>query len=599
MQKPRWAGQSEGCSFTVVGRTGIMIRYSSVIIKVIRAGSKCALRSRRDGISLRIFSVNPVQRVLFRERQELRREPKVIEKRSEGLKRQLEKLRAEKRAFREKIAGLKKEHRETVRRLKEGWRLLDALPGAVVLIQNEKIRYANDAAREALGCHETEVVGRNFADFVLPEFQERLLERHRKRLSGKTVPNRYEACLRNRRGGLLWCEVRVKKILVGGRRAFLLNLYGLNARKEDEQRRVEEEKQQMVTRLSKGMYAELIAWQALFTRNVAGSVSAERGDARQMSPHGQETFPLLRELAWLGESEKALKKPTPFDLRKVAQEVLSDARARWCKTSGEEAGITIKSYLRALPTLEGRPEEVTFALSALVKNAVEALEGTGHIYVTAEESGGFAYLYIQDSGGGIPREIEDRMYDPFITTKGKGRRGLGLTLARTLLKRNGGDMELHSSDGGGTVCTIRMPVPSVRSLKQESPKRGGLKDALVLVVSTQDILRDLLCRWFSGKGCQVDARVSCGEAFQLIKKKAYDLVVLDTERQERKALLSFLQKTHRIRPVTSVVVVENPVSPRSLRLAKDFSRCTFIEKPLNMDTAHAVFAEALGPKGAV
>ncbi len=587
-----------GC-FPVVRHTGIMIRYSSVIIKVIRAGSHCALQGCRSGRGLRVFSVSPVGRVLFQVRQVLRRESKVVEKRSEGLKRQLEKLRAEKRAFREKITGLKREHRETVRRLKEGWRLLDALPGAVVLIQNEKIRYANDAAREALGCDETEVIGRNFADFVLPEFQERLRERHRKRVSGKPVPNRYEACIRNRRGELLWCEVRVKKILVGGRRAFLLNLYGLNARKEDEQRRIEEEKQQMVTRLSKGMHAEMIAWQAFFTRNGAGSVSAERRDAHQMSPRGQETFPLLRELAWLGESEKSSKEPTPFDLRKVAQEVLTDARARWCKTSGEEAGITIKSYLRALPALEGRPEEITSALRALVQNAVEALKGTGHIYVTTEESEGFAYLYIQDSGGGIPREIEDKMYDPFFTTKGKGRRGLGLTLARTLLKKNGGDMELHSSDGGGTICTIRMPVPSARSRKQESPKRVRLKDAVVLVVSTQDILRDLLCRWFSGKGCQVDARVSCGEAFQLVKKKAYDLVVLDTERLERKDSLYFLQKTHRIRPVTPIVVVENSGSARSLRLAKAFSRCTFLEKPLNMDTAHAVFVKALRPKGAV
>ncbi|MBW2094144.1 MAG: PAS domain S-box protein [Deltaproteobacteria bacterium] len=504
------------------------------------------------------------------------RERPVVEKRIEGLKRRLDKLRVEKRTLREKITDLRKQHQQTVKSLKEGWRLLEALPGGVVLIQDGKIGFINEAARQALGCDEDDIKGRDFVEFIHPEFRTKLRERHKKRVSGKPVPDRYETCLTSRNGDLLWCEVRVKKILVGGRRAFLLNLIGLNEKREAEKRHVDAEKQEVIARISRGLHHALKEW--------PGSL--------EHSP------PLFRELEWLGESSREQEGTIAFDLRKVAQDVISIARNQWCKTlPGKEGGIRLKSYLRALPTLVGRPEEIRYALGALVKNAVEALDGEGNIYLTTEESEGFAYLYIQDSGSGIPAEIQDKIYDPFFTTKGKERRGLGLSLARAIIRRNGGEMELRSSNGGGTICTVRMPIPSEPSARKRTARRIRLKDTFVLVVSGQDILRDLLCRWFSSRGCRVDATVTCGEAFQLVARKAYGLLVIDAEEMEADNLAAFLTKAHRTRPKTPIVLMGNPANLRSAKFAKQHDDYFLLEKPLNMDRVYSVFMEALHTRG--
>ncbi|RLB19295.1 MAG: hypothetical protein DRG82_01685 [Deltaproteobacteria bacterium] len=513
-----------------------------------------------------------MKRKFIPEQRTLKRERSVAEKRIERLKRLLEKLRVEKRTLREKINDLQKEHRQAVRGLKEGWRLLEALPGGVVLIQDGKIGYINAAAREALGCEEEDVKGHDFADFVHPKFQARLRERYRKRVSGKPVPDRYEACMTSKRGDQLWCEVRVKRILVGGRRAFLFNLIGLNERKRAEKLHIESAKQQVVERFSSGLYRE---------------IEGRRGTVDHFSP-------LLQELQWLGQNGGIKEKAVLFDLRKVAQEVIFAAKRKWGKSpSGKKGAIRIGSYLRALPSLRGRPEEMRYALGALVENAVEALEGEGSVFLTTEESEGFAHLYIQDSGSGIPPEAVDRIYDPFFTSKGKERRGLGLSLARAIIRRNGGDMELRTNKGGGTICTVHMPIPAKPSRKQETARRIRLKDTPVLIISRQDILRELLCRWFSGRGCRVDATATCGEAFQLISKNRYGLLVIDTEKAEGKNVAAILKKANRAASKIPTVLIKNPAAIRSSKAGEQRVSPFLLSKPLNMERAHSVFMEAL------
>ena len=69
-------------------------------------------------------------------------------------------------------------------------------------------------------------------------------------------------------------------------------------------------------------------------------------------------------------------------------------------------------------------------------------------------------LTIGDTGTGIPREIWDRVYDPFFTTKevGKGT-GQGLAIARSVVvDKHGGDLRFESEPGKGTTFFIRLPL---------------------------------------------------------------------------------------------------------------------------------------------
>lgn len=523
----------------------------------------------------------------------------MVEKAIEALKSRLERLRVEKRALRGRIAELQKGQKRLERDLRDARNLLKGLPGAVVLIQGRKITFVNEFVCEMLGYDENEILNHSFLEYVHPEFRNEVRERYQKRLSGKPVPNRYETGLQSKSGETLWCEVRVRRILLRGRRAMLLNLIGLNERKELERQLARTQKRDALARMSRGLHHELAAW-LNFLQNEpeeAGAGEVVQRDRLPESPDGVRapfgTAPRLsRQLECLGETEQDRGEEISYDLRKVVQEVVAHARNRWSASSEKGKGIQIKSYLRTLSPLVGRPEEIKSALSGLVENAVEALTDGGNVYLTTEESEGFAHVYIQDNGTGVSPDLEEKIYDPFFTTRGESKKGLGLSLALAAVRRQGGEIDLKSVEGGGTACIIRLPLPKHNPCENRAAIRKRIRDARILVVSEQEILRDLLCRLLLNKGCQVDSALTIGEALRLLPRKAYNLLVADREGTDR-SITGFLKKIREMKPGMSVVLVNSPGNGRSSKRMRNTHADLVIERPLDMDRMQTLFIDLL------
>ncbi|TWT85224.1 Sensor histidine kinase RegB [Posidoniimonas polymericola] len=97
------------------------------------------------------------------------------------------------------------------------------------------------------------------------------------------------------------------------------------------------------------------------------------------------------------------------------------------------------------------------ALRALVQNALDARPG-GEVEIEVYAHGTLG-IAIRDTGPGMPREVLARAGEPFFTTKepGKGM-GLGLFLARSVVERVGGGMEIDSEAGHGTVVEVKLPL---------------------------------------------------------------------------------------------------------------------------------------------
>jgi signal transduction histidine kinase len=94
----------------------------------------------------------------------------------------------------------------------------------------------------------------------------------------------------------------------------------------------------------------------------------------------------------------------------------------------------------------------------LIDNALDAVSNGGSVRVTARASGEKVVVQVTDDGPGIPAELASRIFDPFFTTKpvGKGT-GLGLDIARRLVERNDGIMELES-EPGRTEFRVALPI---------------------------------------------------------------------------------------------------------------------------------------------
>lgn len=102
---------------------------------------------------------------------------------------------------------------------------------------------------------------------------------------------------------------------------------------------------------------------------------------------------------------------------------------------------------------------VTQALRGLVRNALDASAFGEAVEVTAQFEQGVLTIAIRDRGTGMPPEVLQRAGDPFFTTKDPGQgMGLGLFLARNVIERLGGDLQLQSTPGTGTLVRVRLPV---------------------------------------------------------------------------------------------------------------------------------------------
>ena len=89
----------------------------------------------------------------------------------------------------------------------------------------------------------------------------------------------------------------------------------------------------------------------------------------------------------------------------------------------------------------------------LMRNAVEAMEesSTKHLTIRARPSGeDQVEISVSDSGPGIPPEVQQNLFQPFTSTKGRGM-GLGLSICRTIIEAHGGRLSMEAGDNGGTV----------------------------------------------------------------------------------------------------------------------------------------------------
>lgn len=127
-----------------------------------------------------------------------------------------------------------------------------------------------------------------------------------------------------------------------------------------------------------------------------------------------------------------------------------------------ELAIEFKLYLdESLPPIQGDPIILQQIILNLVTNAIQAMslpsyEGRRLTIHTTLEGEGTARIDVRDTGVGLPPDLGERIFEPFITTKVNGS-GLGLSIARTLAQRLGGSISAVAEPERGALFTIRLP----------------------------------------------------------------------------------------------------------------------------------------------
>lgn len=102
------------------------------------------------------------------------------------------------------------------------------------------------------------------------------------------------------------------------------------------------------------------------------------------------------------------------------------------------------------------PEQLKQVFINILANAVDAMNGMGKVRSLVLSTDTHAQIEVSDTGKGMPKEMLDKIFEPFYTTKEKGT-GLGLSIVYNIVKKHGGNITVESTEGKGTTFTITLP----------------------------------------------------------------------------------------------------------------------------------------------
>jgi two-component system sensor histidine kinase FlrB len=123
------------------------------------------------------------------------------------------------------------------------------------------------------------------------------------------------------------------------------------------------------------------------------------------------------------------------------------------------AGRGVRLEVAAIPAarLRGGRKALSGVLVNLLENALQACEAGGNVRLSASLDAGRLAIEVRDDGRGIAPEDQERLFEPFFTTRQEGT-GLGLAIVRSVVEAHGGEVSVRSRPGEGAAFIVRLPV---------------------------------------------------------------------------------------------------------------------------------------------
>lgn len=194
-----------------------------------------------------------------------------------------------------------------------------------------------------------------------------------------------------------------------------------------------------------------------------------RGHAKLLEPavHGEDAKWRLQTIqqqigrisriieSLLGMARPQRSRRMPVELRPLIENTVAFLREKFGRR-----GIEPRLELADMGSVAGDPERLQQVLLNLFLNAADAMPEGGDLVIKLSQCAeGEAEIQVSDTGPGIALEDPDEVFDPFVTTKEAGEgNGLGLSVAHGIVAEHGGMIEVASSDSGGTVFRIMLPL---------------------------------------------------------------------------------------------------------------------------------------------
>jgi two-component system cell cycle sensor histidine kinase/response regulator CckA len=267
---------------------------------------------------------------------------------------------------------------------------------------------------------------------------------------------------------------------------------------------------------------------------------------------------------------------------------------------------------------KGTVEQIIVNLSV---NARDAMPNGGKLFLKTENvvldefycklvpearPGEFIRLSIADTGIGMGREIRERIFEPFFSTKGPGMgTGLGLSVVYGIVKQHNGWINVYSEQGRGTEFKIYFPVVFTRAEENRSvsvdPGNLGGSGERILVVEDEPLVMDFSRRALEKYGYRVCAVSTVQEALSAFDAEGgrFDMVFTDVVLPDASGL-AMIDRILRDKPSIKVVLTSGYTDTKSQWKSIKERGLQFLQKPYTLldllQTIKLEFAESAGSK---
>ncbi|QCN94066.1 response regulator [Azospirillum argentinense] len=501
-------------------------------------------------------------------------------------------------------------------------RLVEMAPYGILIWDGLRLRFANRSAALILGNGDPEAMLR-IPLVEATEFDgvQRLFDWLPPPGSGLEAPPPVEARFVTAQGALRELEVGIHPFAVEGEAAWFLVLTDITGRKQAERAIQQAQKMQAIGQLAGGIAHEF--------NNMLTAIGGFAQMARRAPQDRSRVEQCLTEIVKATDRASGLTaqllsfgRPGQTDAARPVRvgAVIDDLRRFLGPTLGERHPLRIEGAGGgAVVTID--PALLHQSLLNLVLNARDAMPEGGPITIAVERADDLGVtITVADTGCGIDPAVIDRIFEPFFTTKEPGAgTGLGLALVYSTVARAGGDVEVDTELGCGTVFTLRFPAEDVAE-PQDADAPGldapGLDDAFlldaeddemeglsmaatVLLVEDEAQVRDFIRLTLEDMGMRVVCAADGTEALRAYADHggAFDLLVTDLVMPQVGGA-SVARALRRENPDLPTVLMSGyPPETESLDdlLADPKSggrRIVFLRKPINpdelADTIHAL-----------
>lgn len=291
------------------------------------------------------------------------------------------------------------------------------------------------------------------------------------------------------------------------------------------------------------------------------------------------------------------------------------------------SGSEVKAELhlgQELPALHVDVAQVSQALGNMLINASQAMGERGKIRVEARllpqgareglEDAPAVCVDIADDGPGIPDEVVDTLFDPYVTTRDSGN-GLGLAIAHSVARRHGGRLSLLHARGGGPLrgACFRLVLPAGElsaspapsSEPSSAPEEAGAapgRTSRLLVIEDEDAIRMLLGRILEGAGYEVHAEPEGGAAVAAFRQareagRPFDLVISDLTIADGMGGLEALEAMRAVDPGIRAIVASGYSQDPVMASPRDYGFLRAVVKPFSNREIREVVAACLRESG--